>query len=139
MGVVQTGRIEDFIARKIKLFEAYRSALAGVPGIRFPAWDPECRHVHWMVGIRIGLEAPFTRDQLKDHLAANGIDTRTFFCPMNQQPFIAAQKGYRPVACPVAGAMWQDGIYFPSTISLGLQDVEFIASAVRNCSSASAV
>ena len=135
MGIVQTARIEEFIARKIKLFEVYRSALAGIPGIQFPAWDPECRHVHWMVGIRIGPEAPFTRDQLKDHLAANGIDTRTFFCPMNRQPFIAAQQGYRLVECPVADAMWYDGIYFPSTISLAIGDVENIVTSIRNCRS----
>jgi perosamine synthetase len=135
MGIVQTARIEEFIARKIKLFEVYRSALAGIPGIRFPEWDPQCRHVHWMVGARVSPEAPFTRDELKQHLADNGIDTRTFFCPMNQQPFIAAQKGYRPVACPVADAMWQDGIYFPSTISLESGDVKNIVASIRSCRS----
>lgn len=135
MGIVQTSKIEEFIARKIKLFEVYRSALAGIPGIRFPEWDSECRHVHWMVGVRISPEAPFTRDGLKQHLAANGIDTRTFFCPMNQQPFIAAQKGYRRVPCPVADTMWRDGIYFPSTISLGSADVENIVASIRSCRS----
>jgi perosamine synthetase len=135
MGLVQTARIEEFIKRKIDLFELYRSALADLPYIRFPEWDPGCRHVHWMVGVRISPDAPFTRDGLKEHLAANGVDTRTFFCPMNQQPFIAAQKGYRLVKCPVADAMWQDGIYFPSTISLGSGDVENIAASIRSCRS----
>jgi len=135
MGIVQTARIEEFVARKIKLFEVYRSALAGIPGIRFPECNPECRHVHWMVGVRISPEAPFTRDGLKQHLAANGIDTRTFFCPMNQQPFIAAQMGYRRVSCPVADTMWSDGIYFPSTISLGSGDVENIVASIRSCRS----
>jgi len=133
MGIVQTARIEEFIQRKIHLFELYREALAGVPGVRFPKWEPTCRHVHWMVGIRIGADAPFTRDQLKEHLSTSGIDTRTFFCPMNQQPFLVSQPGYRSVACPVADVMWEDGIYLPSTITLAEADVEFIASKVKSC------
>ncbi len=135
MGLVQTARIEEFIKRKIELFELYRSALGDIPYIRFPEWDPACRHVHWMVGIRIGAEAPFTRDQLKDHLAANGIDTRTFFCPMNLQPFIAAQEGYRGPACPVAEAMWNDGLYLPSTLSLSAADVACISETIAACES----
>jgi perosamine synthetase len=135
MGLVQTARIEEFIRRKIELFELYRSALADLPYIRFPEWDSGCRHVHWMVGIRIGPEAPFTRDRLKDHLAANGIDTRTFFCPMNLQPFIAAQEGYKAPACPVAEAMWDDGLYLPSTLSLSAADVACISETIAACES----
>lgn len=133
MGLVQTSRIEEFISRKIALFETYRTALSGIPGIRFPEWDSDSRHVHWMVGIRIGPEAPFTRDHLKNHLMANGVDTRTFFCPMNQQPFLVSQPGYRAAECPVADAMWEDGIYLPSTISLSGSAVDEIAGFVASC------
>lgn len=133
MGVVQVRRIEEIIAQKINLFRRYKERLQSVPGIQFPQEPIDGRHVHWMVGIRIREEFGCKRDNLRKYLDEAGIDTRTLFCPMNQQPFITLQKGYGAVQCPVADKMWDDGLYLPSTTSLVDGDLDFICEKIVSC------
>ena len=133
MGVVQVSRIEEIIQKKIHLFDRYRSALRDIRGVRFPQWNAQARHVHWMVGVRIEQDAGFTRDELRRHLDSRGIDTRTFFCPMGRQPFLREQPGFRDIPCPVSDKLWEDGLYLPSTTSLSNDDIKEVVDAIRNC------
>jgi perosamine synthetase len=66
-----------------------------------------------------------------ERLHAAGIDTRTFFCPMNQQPCLQSRQGFRAVPCPVADGLWENGLYLPSTYTLSEETIEQIADAVR--------
>lgn len=131
MGIVQTGRLEEVIEKKINLYRRYQARLVGIPGVRLVKEPLEGRHVHWMVGLRLGREFGVSRDRLRAHLAAGEIDTRTFFCPMNQQPFLKLQAGNREVACPVADKLWEDGLYLPSTTALADVDLDYIAGQIR--------
>ncbi|MEO8205535.1 MAG: DegT/DnrJ/EryC1/StrS family aminotransferase [Chthoniobacterales bacterium] len=133
MGVVQVAKIESVIEQKIALYRRYKERLQHLEGIQFPVEPADGRHVHWMVGIRIRKEFGPTRDVLKDHLTKEGIDTRTLFCPMNQQPFLVGQEGYRNIPCPVADRIWEDGIYLPSTTALTDSDLDFICEKVATC------
>jgi perosamine synthetase len=133
MGVVQVRRIESIINQKVNLFRRYKERLQSVPGIQFPIEQADGRHVHWMVGIRIREEFGCTRDELRQSLSAQGVDTRTLFCPMNQQPFLRNQPGFRDVPCPVADQMWIDGLYLPSTTALNDSDLDFICDKVAAC------
>lgn len=130
MGVVQTARLEEIVAKKIGLYRRYQQRLTKIPGIHLVREPRDGRHVHWMVGLRVGREFGVSRDHLRDHLASQGVDTRTFFCPMNQQPFLKPPPGGRAVACSVADALWQDGLYLPSTTSLADADLDFICGAI---------
>jgi perosamine synthetase len=71
------------------------------------------------------------RDALLDFLRTNGVDTRTMFCPMNMQPFLQKQAGYRHVPNPVAENLWTSGFYLPSSSSVTEADVQRIASLVE--------
>jgi perosamine synthetase len=131
MGVVQTGKIEAIIARKRRIAGCYHRLLEGVAGLQLPGEAPPARHVHWMyaVALREGL-AP-DRDRICRRLWEAGIETRTFFCPMNQQPCLRAQPGFRSTPCPVADRLWQAGFYLPSSTSLTDPTIQRIAAAVR--------
>jgi perosamine synthetase len=88
-----------------------------------------------MYAVVIQPEFGRTRDELAAILLEKGIETRTFFCPMNMQPFLHAQDGYRKVQCPVAESLWANGFYLPSANQLDRQTIarvcETIASARR--------
>ena len=71
-----------------------------------------------MYGVVVEDDFGLTRDELAAALADGGIETRTFFCPMNLQPFLRSQPGFRDVPCPVAEDLWQRGLYLPSSPSL---------------------
>lgn len=137
MGLAQLSRIEEIIAEKRRVAASYSRHLASVRGLRLPVEKPWARNVYWMYAITVDPDAfGRTRDELASALHDNGVETRTFFCPMNQQPCLEKFEGFRKIACPVADRLWETGIYLPSTITLtGTQIVricETIAGLARH-------
>jgi len=131
MGIVQTEKIEKTIAGKRRIAQAYRERLVRVPGIRLPVEKQWARNVYWMYAIVLEKEFGVDRDTLARMLAGAGIETRTFFCPMNQQPFLRAQPGFRDSVCPIADSLWRQGLYLPSSVSLTEFQVETIAREIE--------
>jgi len=83
-----------------------------------------------MVGLVVEERFGATRDELAKLLARDGIETRTFFCPMNQQPFLVADPAFEPPPCPVADALWERGLYLPSGPTLTESDLDRVCDAV---------
>jgi len=128
MGRVQLAKLDQIVAEKRRLAAAYTRLLVNVPGITTPAEEPWAGHVYWMYGILVEDDFGLTRDQLAAALADSGVETRTFFCPMNMQPFLRSQRGFRDVPCPVAEELWHRGLYLPSSPSLSDDEVEGIVA-----------
>ena len=128
MGRVQVGKIDRILAEKRRVAAAYTRLLAEIPGITTPVEQPWAEHVYWMYGILVEDEFGLTRDEVAAALRERGVETRTFFCPMNLQPFLRDQSGFRDVPCPVAEELWQRGLYLPSSPSLSDDEVANVAS-----------
>jgi len=131
MGAVQLGRIEKVIAEKRRVAQAYNRALAGIPGLQLPAEAPWARNVYWMYAAVVEPAFGLGRDELSRRLQADGIETRTFFCPMNQQPCLQELAGFRSAPCPVADRLWENGLYLPSSLTLTAEQIQWIADRVR--------
>ena len=81
-------------------------------------------------GVKLKKEFGFNRDKLMEDLTAAGVDTRTFFCPMSQQPFLYEQKDFRGTT-PVADDLWDNGFYLPSSTKLTQKDIQIIGSVLK--------
>jgi len=134
MGLVQFRKIESIIAEKRRVAQTYNRFLSDVRGIQLPHEAEWVRNVYWMYAIVVHPEFGLTRDELAEYLRANGIDTRTFFCPMNQQPCLLALPDFRPAPCPVADSLWENGLYLPSTYTLSETVIRQITDVVRQAS-----
>ncbi|MDI6740346.1 MAG: DegT/DnrJ/EryC1/StrS family aminotransferase, partial [Candidatus Edwardsbacteria bacterium] len=130
LGLAQFRKIEQIIAEKRRVAGTYNRCLAGRPGIQTPAEAEWARNVYWMYALTIKPEFGLSRDQLAQRLADHGIETRTFFCPMNQQPVLRSRPGFRDVSCPVADRLWETGIYLPSAINLTEAQIESICGSL---------
>jgi len=132
LGLSQLRRIDATIERKRAIARSYGQQLKGVPGVQIPVEHEWAKHVHWMFAITIDPASGITRDGLADHLRANGVETRTFFCPMNLQPCLEDATLQRHVPCPVAEALWQHGLYLPSSTKLEEAEIDRVCTLVRN-------
>jgi perosamine synthetase len=132
LGLVQLKKIEYIIAEKRRLAHTYNHYLSDVPGIRLPQEAAWAKSVYWMYALVIKPEFGMTRDLLMEWLYERGIDSRTFFCPMNQQPCLESLPGFRKLPCPVADRLWETGLYLPSTYTLKERQVEEIARLIRH-------
>lgn len=135
MGLVQFRKIDNIIAEKRRVAQTYNRYLQDVEGIQLPPEADWAKNVYWMYSVVVQPEFGRTRDELVDHLRNAGIDTRTFFCPMNQQPCLQSRPDFRAVPCPVADGLWENGLYLPSTYTLSETVIKEIADVVRQASS----
>lgn len=137
MGVAQLAKIEHILSEKRRVAHTYNRYLADVDGLQLPHEADWARNVYWMYAVVVQPEFGISRDELMTTLRAADIDTRTFFCPMNQQPCLQALPNFRAVPCPVADGLWENGLYLPSTYTLSEEVIGQVANAVRSASKAS--
>ncbi len=129
LGYSQISRIEEILANKIKVANWYKELLGQNHYLSTQGTIPKTINVYWMFGILLSDEAPISRDELVKHLSALGIETRTFFCPMDMQPVLTEKYLMDP--CPNAKILWEYGLYLPSSATLTHSEVSYIASAIN--------
>jgi perosamine synthetase len=134
MGVAQLAKIDNILSEKRRLAHTYNSFLRDIEGLQLPHEADWARNIYWMYAVVVHPEFGMSRDELMDYLHAAKIDTRTFFCPMNQQPCLQSRPDFRAVPCPVADGLWENGLYLPSTYSLSEEVIKQIADVVRSAS-----
>jgi perosamine synthetase len=132
MGVVQVKKLEDVVAAKRRLGARYTEALKSIHGLRLPGEAAWARHVYWMYGIVVEPGFGMTRDVLMDSLRQRGVETRTFFCPINAQPCFKSLSVLRETPTPVADELWTSGLYLPSSPSLRHDQIVFIAETIAD-------
>jgi len=131
LGLGQFRKIEKIVEEKRRVAHTYTEKLRGVAGLQLPAELDWAKNVYWMVGLVVKPEFGISRDKLAEALAERGVQTRTFFCPMNQQPVLQKMEGFREGPCPVADSLWETGLYLPSTWTLDEEKIEYICEAIR--------
>ena len=131
MGVAQVKRIERIVEDKRRVAATYNRALAALDWLQLPAELDWARNVYWMYSVAVRPEAGIQRADLLPLLHKGGIETRTFFCPMNAQPALQRLPGFRQVPCPVADGLWERGFYLPSSTKLTSAEIDGIAVALR--------
>jgi len=136
MGLAQLQKIEAIIEGKRRMASLYKRYLKDTPGLRLPVELDWARNVYWMYAVVVDPEFGVPRDQLTKALADAGIETRTFFCPMNQQPCLQEREGYRAISCPVADRLWTSGFYLPSTHTISEEKIQYIAETINKISKA---
>ncbi len=130
VGLAQTEQLNHFVALRRANAATYNQLLADIPGITTPPEAAWATNVYWMYGILVDeREFGLNRDQLRAALAANGIETRTFFIPMHCQPvYFAAFRGQR---FPYAEDLCRRGFYLPSASSLTRAEIVRVVRTIR--------
>lgn len=132
LGLSQLRRIDAIVERKRTIARWYSEQLGDLAGLQLPVEPPGCTHVHWMYALVVNPEFGLSRDALADFLSRHGVETRTFFCPMNRQPCLEDSTLMRFVPCPVAEEIWERGLYLPSSTRLTESDVSRVCEVLRS-------
>jgi len=132
MGVAQVKRIESIVEGKRRMAAAYNRALAPLEWLQLPAEADWARNVYWMYAVTIRPTSRLGRADVVRLLDKAGVETRTFFCPMNAQPALQRLAGFRAVPCPVAESLWERGFYLPSSTNLTDVQIGQVAGALAD-------
>mmetsp|Transcript_18815 Transcript_18815/g.48848 ORF Transcript_18815/g.48848 Transcript_18815/m.48848 type:complete len:464 (-) Transcript_18815:56-1447(-) len=107
----------------------YREKLSDVPGLR--CMEQRTHDAPWVFGVETTDRK--TRDNLRDHLAARGIETRNYFYPLHLEPvnFYGSEVGIYEVVLANAEHSAQVGLYLPTHSFLERSDVFYICSLIH--------
>ncbi|HWZ23205.1 MAG TPA: DegT/DnrJ/EryC1/StrS family aminotransferase [Cytophagaceae bacterium] len=129
-GLAQLKKINRFIDDKRRIAKLYNANLNNQKGITTPHEASWAKNVYWMYGILLDKTVGITRDELMKELYNKGIDTRTFFCPMNIQPCLIESEGFREMKNPIAEGLWENGLYLPSSCKLTEVEITYISKTI---------
>jgi len=107
MGLVNLESMDEVIAANRRNYEAYRQALAGLPGLTLVPYDESERNNYQYIVVEVGPDCPATRDELVDRLHKNNVIARKYFWPgcHNMAPYgeLYPRAGeFLPNTCTVA-------------------------------------
>jgi len=124
---VKLGRLEAWQARREENAQFYDETLRGIDGIVPPPRPAEGRHVYHQYVVRAA-----RRDDLRAHLARDGIQSNVFYPqPLHLQPALA-HLGFKAGQFPVAEAAAAEVLALPVHAHLTAADRERVASSVRS-------
>jgi perosamine synthetase len=130
VGLAQTEQYHKLVKTRIDHARYYMKMLAKVPGIKFPRTAPWAKNAYWMFGFEVLPQFGMNRDELREYMAKNGIETRTYFVPLNLQPYYYRfNKGKK---FPMAERLSQTGLYIPSASSLTKLQMNRVVKVIKD-------
>ena len=131
LGLAQSERIEEIIARKRWIGQEYNRRLAGLKGLQLPVEEPWARNVYWMYGVVLSEETGMDATVFAQRLKAQGIETRPFFLGLHEQPVFHQKELFLRERYPVAERIARQGLYLPSGLALTTEQLAEVCDAVR--------
>ena len=109
--------------------KSYNERLSGTDELTLPFEALGAKNVYWMYGILLENNLRGKKDRVMEQLHTNGIETRSFFCPMHLQPvFQANHPNYPQVEngsnLMVSTGLWNRGFYLPSGLGLTMAQID---------------
>jgi perosamine synthetase len=128
----QLERAPAILEARRAIFARYRAELDGIQGIGFQPVAPWAVATPWLYCITVDERAyGRSRDALQTGLAERGIDTRPFFIPVHSLPPYRNESSARREVLPVTDQLGATGLNLPTFNTLGVAEVDRIASAIR--------
>lgn len=113
VGLAQLERIDELVARKRWMGQAYTERLLGIPGLQLPVEEIWAKNVYWMYGVVMGESTGMDAAEFGRRLLDRGVDTRPFFLGMHEQPAFHEQGLFCGECYPVAERIARQGLYCP--------------------------
>ncbi len=131
IGLAQLEQVEAMIVRRRRNARLYHELLSGIEGLTLPTQRKDVRNVYWMYGVVIEPSFGLQREALMKKLLSQGIETRTFFIPMHNQP-VLKKAGYMDRGkYPVSKRLGRCGFYLPSGSGLKKDQITYIARCLK--------
>ncbi len=136
IGLAQCEDFDTKVRRKIQIAHIYDELLRHDTSIQRPVQHAGCKNVYWMYGILLEPEFGRSRDEVRERLAARGVETRSFFIPMNRQPVFQGDHSRWPDLrgdYPVSDDLGERGFYLPSGADLTRDDQVYVVEELLAC------
>ena len=130
MGCAQLEQLEGFLAAKRRIAARYQAGLSGIPGLGLMPEADWAQSAAWLYSVRIDeARAACSARELRRHLRARGIDTRTFWQPLHLSP---AHAGAQTLGGEVAEMLHDEVLSLPCSTDLSEAAQDRVIAAMRS-------
>ena len=132
LGLAQLDRLDEFVLKKRRMGARYTERLDGLPNVQLPlARTDYATNVYWVYGLVLGDDHKLDAEEAMRRLGARGIGTRPFFCPMHMQPVLQRMGLFTGERYRASERLYSRGFYIPSGLALSDEQIDTVASTVR--------
>ncbi|OHA18458.1 MAG: hypothetical protein A2664_00755 [Candidatus Taylorbacteria bacterium RIFCSPHIGHO2_01_FULL_46_22b] len=132
VGCGELANLSKYIEIKEKMAEKYAGLLGNIAGLRLPITLSGVKNVYWMYAILIDDQKfGMNKDALRATLKERGIDTRDFFYPPEEQPFLI-DRNLVTEKFPQTDYASKHGLYLPSGLAISDEQIERVAEEIRD-------
>jgi len=135
IGLAQAENAEKLVEARRSTGLRYNKLLQGVKGLILPVEKPYAKNVYWMYGVLLDDKVKLSKEEVMKKLDEAGIETRSFFMPMNLQPVFLNKTIENSPDCsgqfPVADKLWKRGILLPSSSNLTEEEARYVADTLK--------
>ena len=126
IGCAQLERIDEFMAKRQRIFDWYRKYLGEIDGVNLNNTSEWATNAYWLICLENKKWSIEDRDAFMVELKKRGVDSRPFFYPMSQMPYINEK-----VDTPVTDRIYTQGINLPTYFDLEEDQVQFICKVLK--------
>ena len=126
LGYAQMQRIEELLAKKIKIFESYKRELAGLRGIQLNYSQEYVKNSYWMPTLIFDASLGIDRDSLIEYLQERNIDARVFFYPISSLDMFENADNKN------AYKLSNNGINLPSYFDMSDDDIVYVVKTLKD-------
>ncbi|MDP3640720.1 MAG: DegT/DnrJ/EryC1/StrS family aminotransferase [Nanoarchaeota archaeon] len=129
IGLAQLRKIDRLIQQRRKNAAYLTRSLQGIPELQLPEEKEHEFGVYF--SYPLFLKCPGLRDRVKEFLEQRGIEVRTLFRPMCDQPYYKKSWGSPGQSYPNAELVGENGLYVGCYPRLTPEDLEYMAEAIK--------
>lgn len=131
MGLVQLGKAERMLHRRMEISQQYQQAFSGMPELQIPHDDPAIQHAWHLYMLRLNLDRlRIGRAEFMDQLKSRCIGASVHFIPLHTHPYYTIKYGYVPSDFPVAYREYLREVSLPIYSRMSDADVSHVIQAV---------
>jgi dTDP-4-amino-4,6-dideoxygalactose transaminase len=130
IGLAQLRKLDRMQARRREAVARYREAFADLP-LWLPVERADVESAWHLFPVQLLDEAPLSRNEFIERLAAENIGTSVHFIPIHYHPYYREKYGWRRGEFPVAEAAFERVVSLPLHGGLGVADQENVMDAVK--------
>ena len=131
IGLAQLEEIQNSIQNKRRMAQSYHGLLRDLNGLQLPVEKDWAKSVYWMYTVLLKPDLNISQAYFMKRLREAGIDTRTFFAPLDEQPVFNSTR-FQPIEdYPVCRSLSKRGLYLPSGLAITDNQIDRVCKAIR--------
>lgn len=132
LGLSQLLKLDQFIARRCDIVDAYNDAFRGMPHVVCPATRASIRSAWHLYVLRADFESiGKDRARVMGELRQCGVGTQVHYIPVCLQPYYRSKYGYGPGKCPEAESYYRRCLSLPLYPAMSDSDVARVIESVK--------